>query len=135
MKKFLKLSFYRKFYLILEPEYKPTNNPCVPSPCGPNSLCRVIGDTPACSCKPDYMGRAPNCRPECIYDEECPSNLACVREKCVSPCEGSCGSNAECVVINHKAVCHCRESYTGDPFSGCYFIGKLLIPLRLLVAI
>ncbi|XP_028157244.1 uncharacterized protein LOC114350564 isoform X7 [Ostrinia furnacalis] len=104
------------------PEPRPSANPCVPSPCGPNSQCRIVGETPACSCQPGYIGRAPNCRPECIYDEECPSNLACIREKCVSPCEGSCGSNAECVVINHKAVCHCRESYTGDPFSGCRFI-------------
>ncbi|XP_037295454.1 uncharacterized protein LOC119189544 isoform X2 [Manduca sexta] len=108
--------------LETRPEPKPSGNPCIPSPCGPYSQCRVIGETPACSCQPGYIGRSPNCRPECIYDEECPSNLACVREKCVSPCEGSCGSNAECTVINHKAVCHCRESYTGDPFSGCYFI-------------
>lgn len=45
----------------------------------------------------------------------------------MSPCEGSCGSNAECVVISHKAVCHCRESYTGDPFNGCYFVGEFII--------
>ncbi|CAH2073961.1 unnamed protein product, partial [Iphiclides podalirius] len=104
------------------PETKPSGNPCIPSPCGPNSQCRIVGETPACSCLTGFIGRAPNCRPECIYDDECPSNLACIREKCMSPCEGSCGSNAECVVISHKAVCHCRESYTGDPFNGCYFI-------------
>lgn len=84
----------------------------------------MVGETPACSCKPGYVGRAPNCRPECIYDEECPSNLACIREKCITPCDGSCGAHTDCMVISHKAVCRCQESYTGDPFSGCYFIGK-----------
>lgn len=115
---------YVKFIIILGPQPKPSGNPCVPSPCGPNSQCRVIGETPACSCEPGYVGRAPNCRPECIYDGECPSNLACVREKCINPCDGSCGSNTDCVVINHKAACHCREGYTGDPFRGCRFLSK-----------
>lgn len=116
--KTLHISFLN--YLFLEPPVLvPSGNPCVPSPCGPNSQCRVIGNTPACSCLPNYIGRAPNCRPECSISEECPSNLACQSEKCVDPCPGSCGANAECTVIKHKSVCSCAVEFTGDPFSGC----------------
>lgn len=94
-------------------------DPCVPSPCGPNSQCRAVGSTPACSCLPNYIGRAPNCRPECMINAECPANLACVNEKCKDPCVGSCGLNALCTVIKHNPVCECQRGFTGDPFSVC----------------
>lgn len=97
----------------------PKGNPCLPSPCGPNSQCKVVGEAPACSCLPYYIGVAPNCRPECSINAECPGNLACQNEKCVDPCPGSCGFNAECSVGNHVALCNCIPGYTGDPFSGC----------------
>lgn len=106
---------------FLEPLPAPVN-PCVPSPCGPNSQCRVIGNTGACSCLPNFIGRPPNCRPECTINEECSGNLACVNEKCQDPCPGSCGFNALCTVVNHSPVCTCIQGYTGDPFSGCSVI-------------
>lgn len=40
--------------------------------------------------------------------------------KCVDPCIGTCGQNAECRVKNHNPICYCRNSYTGDPFTRCY---------------
>lgn len=94
-------------------------NPCVPSPCGPNSQCRVVGTQAACSCLPNYIGRAPNCRPECTTSNECPHNLACINERCESPCAGSCGINAECSVLNHNPICACYPGYEGDPLSIC----------------
>lgn len=97
----------------------PSGNPCVPSPCGPNSQCRVVGDQPACSCSSNYIGRPPNCRPECKLNAECPANLACQNERCVDPCPGSCGSSTTCIVIKHAPVCQCVSGYTGDPFTGC----------------
>lgn len=97
----------------------PVGNPCNPSPCGPNSQCRVVGTQPACSCLPNYVGRAPNCRPECTLDAECPSNLACQNEHCRNPCSGACGSLAQCTAVNHHAVCTCPQGYTGDPSSAC----------------
>lgn len=103
--------------VIVKPE-----NPCDPSPCGPNSQCRAVGDTPACSCLPNFVGRAPNCRPECTINSECPGNLACQRERCVDPCPGSCGVNTDCQVITHRPVCSCKIGYTGDPFAGCQLI-------------
>lgn len=95
-------------------------NPCVPSPCGPNSECHDNGGTPSCSCKQTYIGSPPNCRPECSINSECQSNMACIREKCKDPCPGSCGINAVCNVINHTPICSCPDSYTGDPFNSCY---------------
>lgn len=95
-------------------------NPCVPSPCGPNSQCRDVGGLPSCSCLEGYTGSPPSCRPECTINSECQSNLACIREKCRDPCPGSCGVGAQCTVINHTPICSCIEGYTGDPFSSCY---------------
>lgn len=100
----------------------------MPSPCGPNSQCRAIGSTPACTCLPNYVGRAPNCRPECTINAECPSNLACQKEHCRDPCPGSCGSSAICRVVNHGPVCTCLPGLTGDPFSGCSPVPASKIP-------
>jgi hypothetical protein len=94
-------------------------NPCQPSPCGPNSECQVRGESPACSCLQNYIGSPPNCRPECTINPECSSNLACVNQKCSDPCPGSCGTNARCNVVNHTPVCSCNPGFTGDPFIGC----------------
>lgn len=94
-------------------------NPCVPSPCGPNSQCRDIGGSPSCSCLPQYIGSPPTCRPECTINPDCPSNLACIREKCIDPCPGSCGTNALCAVVNHNPSCSCLSGFTGDPFYLC----------------
>lgn len=95
-------------------------NPCNPSPCGSNSQCRDINGSPSCSCLPTYIGAPPNCRPECLVSSECPSNKACITEKCRDPCPGSCGIMAQCSVINHTPICTCPDQYTGDPFTNCY---------------
>lgn len=100
-------------------EQIPYRNPCVPSPCGPNSQCQELNQSPVCSCLPTYIGTPPNCRPECTINSECSFVQACIREKCRDPCPGSCGTNAKCSVINHTPICACIEGYSGDPFSFC----------------
>jgi hypothetical protein len=107
---------------LVAPVERKAENPCVPSPCGPNSQCRVIGSQAACSCLPNYVGQSPNCRPECSINAECPSNLACINERCKDPCPGSCGLNARCSVVNHNAVCTCLEGYEGDSTVQCSLI-------------
>jgi hypothetical protein len=94
-------------------------NPCLPSPCGPNAQCRVNGDNYVCQCLADYNGSPPNCRPECLLNPECPSNQACINNKCKDPCPGSCGTGAECRVISHTISCVCPSGYTGNPFVQC----------------
>lgn len=106
-------------YFLEKPIEIASGNPCLPTPCGPNSQCRIISNQAACSCLPNYIGRAPNCRPECTINEECPGNLACQNERCIDPCPGSCGSFTTCTVIKHAPTCLCITGYTGDPFSGC----------------
>lgn len=94
-------------------------NPCFPSPCGPNSQCRVNSEQAVCTCLPNYVGSPPGCRPECVVNSECPSNKACIGQKCANPCPGTCGLNAKCLVKNHSPICSCKESFTGDPFTRC----------------
>lgn len=97
-----------------------STNPCEPSPCGPNSICKVINDQAVCSCLQDYRGAPPNCRPECVVSAECPIDKACISLKCSDACRDQCGINAICRVINHSPICSCIERFTGDPFSRCY---------------
>lgn len=97
-------------------------NPCIDNPCGPNSQCRVVGNQGACSCLPNYIGRPPNCRPECTINAECASNKACINELCVDPCIGKCGENTLCSVVKHNPVCNCISGYEGDPFTRCTVI-------------
>lgn len=94
-------------------------NPCQPSPCGPNSICRVINNHAVCSCVTNYIGAPPNCRPECVVSSECPLDKACSGQKCKDPCPGTCGLNARCQVVNHNPICSCKSGFTGDPFVRC----------------
>lgn len=94
--------------------------PCNPSPCGPNSQCRETNGQAVCSCLPTHVGNPPGCRPECVVSSECAANLACIGQKCKNPCPGTCGQNARCEVINHSPICSCKTGYTGDPFTRCY---------------
>lgn len=100
--------------------YEEPVNPCVPTPCGPNSQCRTQNNAAVCTCLPSYIGRTPNCRPECTVNSDCPSNVACINQKCKNPCAGSCGLNADCMVSSHIPLCTCRHGFIGDPFTGCY---------------
>lgn len=103
--------------------YEPTN-PCQPNPCGANSQCREVNGQSVCSCLPSYEGRPPNCRPQCITNSECSLDKSCMNRKCTDPCQGSCGINAQCQVINHSPICSCNEKYTGNPLSKCYLIPR-----------
>lgn len=94
--------------------------PCDPSPCGPNAQCHPSLNEAVCSCLPEFYGTPPNCRPECTLNSECAYDKACVHHKCVDPCPGICGINADCRVHYHSPICYCISSHTGDPFTRCY---------------
>lgn len=100
------------------PIERPT--PCIPPPCGSNAICREQNGAGSCTCLPDHIGNPyEGCRPECILNSDCPSNRACMNQKCKDPCPGTCGQNADCQVVNHLPSCTCRSGYTGDPFRYC----------------
>lgn len=105
-------------FLLLGPIEKPSD-PCLPSPCGPYSVCRANNGHATCSCQEQYFGSPPNCRPECMVSSDCMPNRACINQKCVDPCIGACGVNAKCTVVNHNALCSCPRNYIGDPFVSC----------------
>lgn len=91
-------------------------DPCNPSPCGANAVC----NSGICTCLAEYFGDPyKECRPECVLNSDCAKNKACNRNKCVDPCPGVCGQNAECSVYNHVPICNCIPDYYGDPFTVC----------------
>lgn len=94
-------------------------NPCQPSPCGLYSQCREVNSHAVCSCIKNYIGVPPNCRPECTISSECNQDKACINQRCVDPCPGTCGLNARCQVLNHNPICSCSPGFTGDPFVQC----------------
>lgn len=98
---------------------EPERDPCVPSPCGPYSQCRLSNGHAVCSCLPNYIGAPPSCRPECTVSTDCMQNRACINQKCRDPCPGTCGLNARCNVINHNPICSCMPGFLGDPFTRC----------------
>jgi hypothetical protein len=83
---------------VITPSERP-HIPCVPSPCGPNAQCREVNGHEACTCLVGYVGAPPNCRPECVLNAECPSNKACIQQRCGDPCSGACGYNARSVIL------------------------------------
>lgn len=93
--------------------------PCEPTPCGPNSICQIIGDSPSCSCLTGFVGRPPYCRPECVTNSECSYDKACINNKCVDPCPGACGRHAMCRVISHSPQCVCETGYEGNALDQC----------------
>lgn len=95
-------------------------SPCEPSPCGANAICKESNGVGSCLCLPDYFGNPyDGCRPECVSNSECSPSLACVRNKCVDPCSGVCGTNAQCHVINHMPQCTCDAGFTGNAYQFC----------------
>ena len=123
-------------------------DPC-PGACGINAACKVTEHNPVCTCVPGYAGNPyqncapivvspvitpegpappkpypqtpeiPTYKPECVLNTDCPSNLACINQKCVNPCPGVCGINAVCKVSNHNPICSCVQGYIGDPTREC----------------
>lgn len=58
-----------------------SKDPCYPSPCKQNGICRVVNNDKAVC---HY--------PECVQNEDCPSNKACFNQMyCADPCANDCG--------------------------------------------
>ncbi len=92
------------------------DDPCNPSPCGSNAQCA----NGICTCLPEYQGDPyAGCRPECVINNDCPRDKACIRNKCKDPCPGTCGQTAICDVINHIPMCSCPQGTTGKAFVNC----------------
>ena len=124
MKRKMKTNYNYTLNISVPTQAIETQNPCVPSPCGPNAQCVVKGEVPSCSCHQNYIGTPPNCRPECISNSECPSNKAWVNKKCENPCLNACSPTSECHVISHVPRCTCPSGYSGNPLIQCTPYGE-----------
>ena len=112
--------FNRCNRVTTEPPRPEIIDPCNPSPCGINAVCNERARAASCQCLPGLQGDPyVECKPECTINQECPSNLACISQKCKDPCPGVCGSFATCSVRNHNPNCVCEQGYAGDPFRAC----------------
>ena len=61
---------------------------------------------------------------ECRKNSDCPQDKACVSENCVDPCIGAtCGQNADCDAISHRAKCTCASGLQGNPYVSCLPVG------------
>lgn len=96
-----------------------SDDPCLPNPCGPYSICNVINDTADCSCIDGY-GIAPHCY-ACRSSSSCGPEMQCVGGRCVaSICFPFCGDNASCNVFNGTLECFCDfPKASNNPFNYC----------------
>ena len=122
---FLKKNFYTKFELILTsatpvPPTKATL--CSPNTCGVNAQCLEENGKASCKCLAGFPVGDPyvSCRQDCVTNSHCSLDKACINERCVDPCPGACGTDAECRVPNHVPICTCPQGYTGSPYRRCY---------------
>lgn len=99
--------FLQKCNIFLASILVPDGAECHPNPCGPNSGCRIVNDSPTCFCLPEFEGSPPSipCQP--------PQN----------PCDPSpCGPNTQCTILsNGFAKCTCQPGYIESPntIRGC----------------
>ncbi|XP_048505762.1 neurogenic locus notch homolog protein 1 isoform X2 [Athalia rosae] len=94
---------------------------CDTHTCGTNAKCTISEGRPVCSCLNLHMGDPlVRCiRVECLVNSDCPTNRACLNNKCIDPCPGFCGLNAQCDTINNEPTCSCPRAYTGDAYTAC----------------
>lgn len=77
--------------------------------------------------------RGPTTIPECTTDSDCPSQYACINQRCQNPCIISvlCSPDQECHVqdtVPYKTVmCQCRQDTIATIDGHCKPIGKLFM--------
>lgn len=113
-------------------------NPCLyDNPCSPRAECVPQNHVAVCRCAPGLIGNPyVDCKrepqPECTYDTECPSRLACVNNKCRDPCVEfePCQKPSYCEVVPSSPVrtmiCICPEGYVSSGPATC----KPTVPIQ-----
>ena len=99
-------------------------NPClVDNPCAVNAECRPINHQSSCFCPPGLQGDPyVDCKSvECLINQDCPQDKACIQNRCVNPClhDPPCAPTADCRVRQHSASCVCPPGTIGNPFVLC----------------
>ncbi|KAJ8890121.1 hypothetical protein PR048_009628 [Dryococelus australis] len=116
---------------------------CEDDACGTNAVCIAEDHRATCQCPPGFRGN-PVPDVECVPTEDtwamplrqvvdlkvtapevmwiAPPQSTCRNGWCINPCEGACGPNALCSVVNRKPVCSCPQRFIPGPTgaaSGC----------------
>lgn len=106
-------------------------NPCMyDNPCSVHAECRPQNHIAVCKCPVGFYGNPyVDCRleerPECVYDTDCPSKLACLDKKCQDPCLilEPCSRPARCEVQPsiplRTMICICPEGYISSGSGTC----------------
>lgn len=84
--------------------------------CGKFATCSKGNE---CQCLPNFVGQPPLCQPQCLRNTDCSKDESCISNKCRDPCQGACGFEALCKVIDHVPNCFCRDDYIGNPYEQC----------------
>ena len=77
-------------------------DPCNPDLCGSNAKCSVQSGKTICSCIQNYQGDPLiGCKPECLLNQDCPSDKTCINSKCLNPVQEHVESilNIKCPTI------------------------------------
>ena len=89
-------------------------NPCTQDPagrpCGEYAECRASSHRAVCMCPSGWAGNPHDkCfQHDCLVDEDCARDRACVNNECINPCDDStCGIRAQCEVDYHRPRCVC----------------------------
>lgn len=95
---------------------------CEENVCRPG--CRSDSNCPfgqICGKGPEESTR--ECEEGCHFSNDCPIGQECKDGTCSDPCAGftECGTNAECVAINHLPTCRCPEGFKelNSPYDAC----------------
>ena len=52
----------------------------------------------------------------CRANSDCPESNICINYRCTDPCRGdTCGPNAKCQVVEHRAQCSCPVGFIPNP--------------------
>merc|ERR1712083_957178 len=108
-------------------------DPCNPNPCGPGAVPLQQGDSCSCECPAGTVGDPyQGCiRGECMVDDDCSLQTACLQHHCIDPCTtGTCSAADFCRVMIHRPICGFNERPTPPPIEDNFVIGERYNPSR-----
>uniref|UniRef100_A0A2S2QFK9 Neurogenic locus notch 2 n=1 Tax=Sipha flava TaxID=143950 RepID=A0A2S2QFK9_9HEMI len=113
---------------------------CEQDTCAEQATCLAQAHQPTCTCISGFQGnpyieciesRVPSITPECTIDSDCPSQHACINQRCQNPCTLSvlCSPDQECHVqdtVPYKTImCQCRPDTVATIDGRC----KPIVPI------
>lgn len=89
---------------------------CNPNPCHPTAICEPGLSSYTCKCPVGYVGdpKKTGCKKQnqCTNGyQDCPPEATCVNNRCVNLCDGACGTNSICKIVNRKPICTCADGF------------------------